>query len=184
MKRLLMLSVVLAISNVVFAEEWEDDNPEDVGKELRHMILNATSDQLGAEPSEEFPRIYAVITDWRIRNGHIATVGSANNGWASLYTTARFGVIGGEEHDEVRTAAIRCVKIADQFFNLSEPTEEWSYPVEGEIYFYLKTFEGLRVIKVLESEIYNQSHPTTPLFAATQDIVTALRHVSEANDSE
>lgn len=184
MKRILMLSLIVAISHLTAAEEQVDTKPEDVGKELRRMILKAEPEELGAEPSEEFPRIYAIVTDWRIGKEHIATVGAANSGWASLYTTSTFGIIGGESQEEVRLATIRCVKTADRYFNLSYPTDEWPYPAEGEIYFYLKTFDGLRVIKAIESEIHDQSHPAAPLFFAVQDIVTALRHTHESSDSQ
>jgi hypothetical protein len=79
-------------------------NPANAGRELRQMILNSPPEKF-AKPSKEFPRVYGVLMDWPI-DKNTATVFSASDGAASLYTTSTFGIVGGEAHENVRKAAI------------------------------------------------------------------------------
>lgn len=158
-------------------------DPKEAGKDLRQMVLSSPAEKFGAKPTDDFPRVYAVLTDWSLGE-HFATTGCASDGWASLYTTSKFGVIGGEGHDRVRAAAIRCVKFADRYYDLSEPVTEFPYPQHGTIFFYLKTYDGIRVIKAPKKEVYDQKHKTTPLFSAAQDVLTELRLITEKQDAE
>jgi hypothetical protein len=79
-------------------------NPADMGRALRQMMLTSAPEKSLTKPTAEFPRIYAVLTDWQI-DEHIATIFSASTGDASLYTTSTFGIIGGQGHETVRNAA-------------------------------------------------------------------------------
>jgi hypothetical protein len=65
-------------------------------------------------PTKEFPHVDGVLMDWPISQP-IATVFSASIGAASLYTTVSFGIIGGEGHETVRTAAISFVQLRTAF---------------------------------------------------------------------
>src|SRR5947208_16778437 len=76
-----------------------------------------------------------------------ATVFSSSTGAASLYTTSTFGIIGGEGHETVRTAAIRFIRAADRLFDSATPTTEYPYPAADRVRFYLLTFEGVRVLR-------------------------------------
>lgn len=179
MKPLNIAIAALALTATVMAETEETLPPEDAGKDLRNLILSMPAEKFSAKADRDFPRIYAVVIDWSIGE-HIATIGCARDGWASLYTTSKFGVIGGEGHKQVRDAAIRCVKLADRYYDLSEPSVGFPYPTDGMIYFYLKTYDGLRVIKAPQEAVYEQHHRVTPLFAAAQDVLTELRQIVES----
>ena len=102
-------------------------NAADAGRDLRIMMLTTPPEKTGDKTTEEFPRVYAVLMDWAIGE-QTATVFSTSTGAASLYTTSTFGIIGGEGHETVRTAAMSFVRTADRFFDASAPTTEYPYP--------------------------------------------------------
>jgi len=150
---------------------------ESPGIGLRRMVLSTPPSKLGFSSDSDFPTVYGVLTDWDI-GGTIATVMSMRNGTASLYTTSTFGVIGGEQHEKVRQAAARYVQQAEQYVEASEAVTDFAYPADGQVYYYLLTYEGVRLCIGDEAAIETGSDPTRPLFEAAQDVLTELRLIA------
>lgn len=154
-------------------------NPADAGRSLRQMMLTTPPSETGEKPTKEFPRVYGILMDWPISGGNTATVLSTSTGAASLYTTSTFGVIGGEGHATVRTAAMNFVRAADRLFDAATPTTEFPYPAADRIRFYLLTFNGVRV---LETDLASVEHGTGrygEFFVLGQAVLTKLRLVTE-----
>jgi hypothetical protein len=146
--------------------------------DLRQSVLTRPLSELGFSPDSEFPRVYGVVTDWDLVQA-VATIVSLRDGTASLYTTSTFGVIGGQGHASVRQAAIKCVKLAEQFVDSSKPVTDFAYPKGGQVFFYLLTYEGMRLCVGDEAAIESGLDPARPLFTAAQDVLTELRLVAE-----
>src|SRR5262245_38835510 len=152
-------------------------NPADAGRALRQMMLTTPPEKTGEKPSKEFPRIYGVLIDWPISE-QIATVFATSTGAASLYSTSMFGIIGGEGHETVRTAARNFVRAADHYFDSSSPTTDYPYPAADRVRFYFLTFTGVRVIETDFASIANGTSRYKELFGLGQDVLTQLRLVS------
>jgi hypothetical protein len=150
----------------------------DAGRGLRRMILTTSPKDSGAEPTEECPRIYAVLMDWPVGE-IIATVFSSSTGAASLYTTSTFGIIGGEAHEAVRAAATAFVQASDQHFAAASPTTEFPYPDERHVRFYFLTFDGVRVIETELASIADGTSTYAELFGLGQAVLTELRLIAE-----
>lgn len=178
MKNLLryILPAVLISASPAMADD--QNHAKDAGRGLREMALKRLpSDfQPTLKPTHEFPRIYGVLMDWPLGEQTV-TIFSLSTGDASLYTTSTFGVIGGFSHENVRTAAIHLVRMADAFFDDAVPATAYPYPKPGHIRFYLLTFNGVRVIDADQAAVESGSNRYTPLFAAAQDVMTQLRLV-------
>lgn len=153
-------------------------NPADAGRTLRRMMLTTPPAKLGVKPTKEFPRIYGILLDWPI-DEITATIFSTATGTASLYTTSTFGIIGGEGHEAVRTAALNFVHTADRFFDTATPTTEYPYPTANRVRFYLLTFEGVRVIDTDLASINKRTSRYSELFGLGQAVLTELRRISE-----
>jgi hypothetical protein len=153
-------------------------NRADAGRGLRKMMLTTSPDSFGVTPSKDFPRVYGILMDWPVGE-NTATVFSASDGAASLYTTSTFGIIGGEGHQSIREAAIRFVRAADQFYEASSPTKEFPYPDKEHVRFYFLTFEGVRVLETKLVSVENRTEPYSKLFALGQSVLTELRITTE-----
>lgn len=153
-------------------------NTVDAGRDLRMMMLKTLPEEFGEKPTKEFPRIYGVLMDWPIGE-ETATLFSTSTGAASLYTTSTFGIIGGEGHETVRTAATNFVCATDRFFDASTPTTEYPYPTGDRVRFYFLTFGGVRVIDTDLASIINGTSKYTELFGLGQAVLTELRVVTE-----
>jgi hypothetical protein len=156
-------------------------NPADAGRALREMMLTTAPKKTGEKPSKEFPRLYGVLMDWPISE-QIATVFATSAGAASLYTTSTFGIIGGEGHETVRVAARNFVRAADQYFDSSTPTVDYSYPTGDRVRFYFLTFGGVRVIETDFRSIADGTNKHREFFGLGQDVLTQLRLVSEKHE--
>jgi hypothetical protein len=115
------------------------------GHGLREMALTMAPSEVGIQPTEEFPKVYGVLMEWRVSE-HTATVVSMCDGSASLYTTSSFGIAGGIGHETVRAAATSFVRTAQKSYDASKPTNEYPYPASGHVFFYLMCFDGVRLI--------------------------------------
>jgi hypothetical protein len=153
-------------------------NSGDAGRSLRLMMLTMSPKEVDISPSAEFPRVYGILMDWPL-DEVTATVFSASDGAASLYTTSTFGIIGGQNHESVRTAAKKFVKAADPFYDTATPTTEYPYPASDRVRFYLLTFDGVRVIDTDLAAINNRTGKYAKLFGLAQDVLTELRQVPE-----
>ncbi|MGB8169725.1 MAG: hypothetical protein WCF18_19645 [Chthoniobacteraceae bacterium] len=150
----------------------------DAGRSLRLMMLTTPAAKTGEKPTKEFPRIYGILMDWPIGE-QIATVLSTSTGAASLYTTSTFGIIGGEGHEAVRTAAMSFVRAADRFFDASTPASEYPYPTAERVRFYFLTFDGVRVIDTDLASIGNGTSKYAALFGLGQEVLSQLRLITE-----
>ncbi len=153
-------------------------NPADAGRQLRQMMLTMRPQETGTTPTKDFPRVYGLLMDWPIGKD-IATVFSAGDGSASLYTTSTFGIIGGEAHESVRNAAKSFVRAADQQFLKAAPVQEYPYPTSDHVRFYLLTFEGVRMIDTDFASIANGTNEYAELFGLGQAVLTELRRTAE-----
>ena len=150
--------------------------------ELRRLALTTHFKKFGFTPDADFPAVYGVVMDWDIGDA-TASVLSMRDGTASLYTTAAFGVIGGQMHERVRRAAVRFVKTAAQFAESGKRVATFDYPRSGQVFYYLLTYAGVRLVVSDELATVSGSDPANPLFAAAQKVLTELRLVSEKNNA-
>jgi hypothetical protein len=137
-------------------------------------MLTTAPGTIGQRPTPEFPRVYGVLMDWPVGE-HVATLLSTSTGAASLYTTSTFGIIGGEGHEQVRTAAIAFVRAADRLFDSSTPTTTYPYPAAGHVRFYLLTFGGVRVVDTDLATIESGTNVYAEFFNLGQVVLTELR---------
>lgn len=147
-------------------------------KEMRRQMLTKKPGEFGVTPSEQFPRIYGVVMDWPISDQTVTVVGFSD-GNASLYTTSTYGIIGGFSHEPVRIAAQDLVRTSEQFYDLSKPTTDFSYPDPNHGRFYLLTFDGPRMIEVPESELSSDTSSVSELSHRAQHLITALHQITE-----
>ena len=156
---------------------------EGTGRGPRKAALDLTAAELGVAPNDDFPRVFGVVTDWNLGE-HTATIVALRDGTANLYTTADFGILGGRAHDQVRRAAIRCVRLAGSFVGDGEAATAFPYPGEGEVAYHLLTYDdGVARIVARESAIQQGEDPTGPLYAGVQGVLTQLRLISERREA-
>ncbi len=155
-----------------------DDKAEGAGRSLRQMMFEMKPAELGARPSEEFPRVYGILMDLPIAE-HTATVFSSSTGAASLYTTSAFGIIGGEGHESVRAASIRFVRAADALFDAAKPVSQYPYPDGNRVRFHLLTYDGVRMLEANLETIETEKGSASDVFFLGNAVLTELRRVSE-----
>jgi hypothetical protein len=148
-------------------------------RDLRVAFLSSSASSLGLKPTKEFPRVFGVAMDWQVGDD-TATIISVMDGSASLYTTATLGIIGGGAHESVRAAAKRFVAAAEPYHDKAVVTRDYGYPAKRKIRFYLRTFQGVRVIETDAAAAYSTSGPYSGLFRHGQAVLTELRKVVEA----
>lgn len=155
-------------------------SPEEApGVCLRQMVLTTPVQDLGFAADDDFPTVYGVLTEWDL-DGIKVTVMSMRDGTASLYTTSNFGIVGGQAHERVRQSALRYVKTAEQFAKAGKPVTEFAYPKSGQVFYYLLTYDGVRLAIGDQAAIERGPGPTFPLFAAAQEVLSELRMITES----
>jgi hypothetical protein len=144
-----------------------------VMRELRLMMLKTSPSQMGCLPSEAFPNVFSVLMDWPIENA-IATVRGDCQGGASLYTTANFGILGGEGHERVRNAAKSFVQTGELFRERAAKTIDFEYPAKERTRFYLVCFDEVRLIELDTARLLVEGGEFLALFVAGQTLLSEL----------
>jgi len=122
--------------------------------------------------------VYGLLVDWNIGD-QTASILAMKDGTASLYTTSSFGIIGGQGNERVRVAAERCARLAGAYYYKARPAKDFPYPGPGQVYFYLLTFEGVRLCIADERMLKKGKDPYSPLFDAAQAVLMELRRSAE-----
>lgn len=146
--------------------------------QLRLKMLSLKPEEIEARPTAELPHVYGVVLDWPIEGQTVSIVASCK-GDASLYTTAKFGIVGGVQHDKVRQAAARFVFAAEKHFAEAVPTADFSLPAPDKVRFFLVSYEGVRMIEADCASVMSGTHRYSPFFGAGQGVLTELRLISQ-----
>ena len=156
--------------------------PADVMREIRLKVLTTPSSQLSQKPTSEYPHVYAMLMDWPIEDTTVSVMASSV-GDASIYTTGSFGVIGGIQHESVRSLAKSFVKVAERHYDQAIATKEFAYPGPGHVRFYLICYDDVRVIDADTGSLTNGKDRCSDLFIAGQRLLTELRRVVDKQKS-
>lgn len=169
------------------------------------MALSLPAAERGARPTRERPHCHGVLLEWNVDE---TTTGASNPsavtasvwaGWdgaagergtgadaagsftASLYTNAAFGIVGGEHHPEVRTAAGASVALAQSYWERGEPVAEFDYPRGSTVNVYLVGYAEVRRLQGDFDELCEdgEGHPLLPLFDGMQQVLYLLRTAVE-----
>jgi hypothetical protein len=105
----------------------------------------------------------------------VATIATLADGTTSMYTSTGGGVIGGGEHESVTAAARRFLAEVEQTLEALSSESEPDLPPDGVVSFVALTYSGRRTGGASEDELASMHHPLSRLYAAGQDVITALR---------
>ena len=174
---LLILSSILACQTVLVPGK-DSPPPKEVYLGLRNLWFTTKPEDLGItfDPESKVP--YAIVMDIGI-DGDTATIVSSIIGDGSMYTSTGGGIIGGIEHESVRTASMYFVNVAADIVDKMHLTTEFSLPSAGNVKFYLITPSGIYTMEEVNTDgLSGGSHELSPLFLAGNDVVTELRKIS------
>ena len=165
-------------------DQATSDKPEDGTPALRKMLLAAKPSDFGLAPTAELPRVWAAMMEWQVGKTAVSLVAVAE-GSTSLYFSTGGGIIGGGEHESVRAENRKLLAFVEKglemFVSMASPLPV----VKDAVTFTVLTYDGIRGARDKEEQITRQKSPLWPVYSIGQDVVTALRLMTEKpSDSE
>ena len=144
-------------------------------------MLSLDPATVGLQPSVDLPRVWGVLMEMGFPDG-AATIVSLADGTTSLYTSEGGGVIGGGEHAPVAAASRRFLVEAEGTETGLSPAESTNVdlPPAGIVSFVVLGYSGTQIGAADEDELASMQHPLSHLYAAGQDVITALREAEES----
>lgn len=174
----LLIALFLAIcSGYIEPAMAEDTSPSKNAEEildLRSMFLTRSPRNFGIVPTQDHPRVWAVLMDMGSSEG-TATLLAVVDGTVSLYTSTGGGVIGAGEHPSIRRRAMKFISSAERYFEEFQKTSESPLPAPGRIRFYLMTFSGTFTGDFDENALGEGRHKLSKLFYAGHEVISAMR---------
>jgi hypothetical protein len=152
-----------------------DDTPPT--QALRDQLLRTTWQEIGVAPREG---TWGALMEIGFAKG-VATVVGLADGTASLYLTSGGGVLGAGARPEVRKAAVQLCETAARFADGTTATSTFPRPHAGQVRFYLLMDAGVRTVETDEDSLRAGKHRLSPLYAAGQNVITALREATGAS---
>ena len=142
--------------------------------DLRSMFFTRSPRDLGIVPTQEHPRIWAVLMDMGSDEG-TATLLAAVDGTVSLYTSTGSAIIGAGEHPSVRRRAMTFLRTAELYLDEFQKTSEYPLSAPGRTKFYLMTFSGTFTGDFDENTLGEGRHKLSKLFYAAHEVISAMR---------
>lgn len=136
--------------------------------DLRSMALEMRLP--GASPS-------AALMELGLDDG-TATLVAVADGATSLYFSNGGGIIGAGEHEPVSEASAKYLRTARDHTDLMEAAKDRPLPAAGHVRFYVVTEDGLLSAEAEEPALAGGAHPLSDLYAAGQELLTAVRLAS------
>jgi hypothetical protein len=163
--------VVLVLSVVILARRIEMlfTLPR-FARRMRESWFSVPPDVGGIKPTPDHPKVFGVVMDWHERDV-ISTVIAFADGTSGVYTTKGLVLFG---HHNAAEAARDLVRRAEGSIGCSIPAEAHPYPDADTVRFYLRTFDGLRLIEEKVSAVKNNTSEHSTLFTAANRIMTEL----------
>jgi hypothetical protein len=154
----------------------------DAYRDLRNRALNVTTAELGLEPDPKAP-IHAVIMETGDQ-GTVSTFVCLRDGTVSLYFSTGGGVIGGGQHESVRSACFEMLSItnkyAPEFIAACERVSTFALPGDGEAFFYLIASDGVYQAQCREDALAEQRDPFSALFNNCHAVMSEVRQIEES----
>jgi hypothetical protein len=141
---------------------------------LRSLVLTSDPAALGIRPSDRYPSVIGLLTEFGAAGGS-ATLVSLADGTASLYTSGGGGIIGAGFNERVAQPTLRLLDAVQASLDLVPPATDTPLPSEGQVAFVVRTHEGLRRAEASSGELARGHHPLSPIFYAANEVLTQLR---------
>ena len=149
-----------------------DQNPYE---DLRNQAFSVTKEQLELTDDNKF---FGLIMDWELGNAKMTLI-TFRTGDASMYLSSGGGVIGGGQHEKVRTAVGNYLNTAEKYFNSASQIEHSKLPATNTLNFYFLTTEGRFLTTESMDNIENESSGIYELFIEANNVITELRIISD-----
>lgn len=138
--------------------------------------------ELGLSPTRSLPNVCAGIMELGFEGG-AATMVAVADGTASLYFSNGGGIIGAGRHAAVRRAAERFLVSAERSLGAMAPATDRTAPVPGHARFFVRTYVGLMSADVEGEVLATGGHPLSALFFQGNDLVSAIREITESGEA-
>ena len=138
------------------------------------MALGAPNQGLPA-PSVDHPDVSGLVVDIPAQGG-FATVIAMTDNTTSMYTSTGGGTIGAGEHAAVAAATQRLLDEVQRNLGLFEAHDDADLPAAGFVRLHVLAPSVGRHADVPEDAFWGRAdHELTPVIAAVQDVVSAIR---------
>ena len=143
----------------------------------RQIHLGGTQPPAGAAGAKN--GVWGVMMETGYEGGS-STLFARFDGGTDLMLSVGGGLAWGGDVERIRERSKRFVALAADALQQMRPVRETPLPRPGEVRFYLLTNDGVRGAAAARGAIGTGKHPLSQLFAAGDEVITALREESEA----
>ncbi|MBI4694153.1 MAG: hypothetical protein HY749_09030 [Gammaproteobacteria bacterium] len=154
--------------------------PASLMTELRTKALAVKPIDLGLSSAVYADRPWGVLMETGLEDGTTYSLVALADGSTSLYFSSGGGVIGGGQHDAVRTEAEKMLIVAARLQRLASPTSATPLPSAGKVCFYLLTVGGILTYSAEEQLLGEGKDRMSELFYAGHSVISEVRKIEES----
>lgn len=150
---------------------------------LRDMVIDAVANGLEPpSPEHEHPDVYGLVVDIPAEGGYV-TVAALADDTTSMYTSVGGGIIGSGATDSVAHANHRLLAEVQGRLDRFAEGDDGGLPGPGIVRLHVLTAGDRLGADVPEDAFWGaEAHELTPVIAAVQDMVTAMREATPAGE--
>jgi hypothetical protein len=136
---------------------------------LRDGVLAIGPDDIGLTAAT-CPPVWGTIMEW-VEAGVVVSLAALLDGSVSVYLSDGSGVIGCGLHPDVRVAASKMLRVAEQVADQCEPAEHYPAPLDHQVRFYLLTNQGVLGAAAERAELDEGAEALAELYYAGHGVI-------------
>src|SRR3954454_20992157 len=177
-----MLSKLQSLLSKLAVPQAEiDSSPGHLYSLARHQALSYDRAYIAAlapfpEPSADAPA-WGVVMEMAYP-GFSGTLATFSNGQTNLHTSDGLGVPAVDNNEQVLHASAKLIAAANKAIPYLKPSASTPLPEPWHAHFYVRTDSGNLVTEATGDDFRNEQHPLFPLFAAGNEVLTAVKLVA------
>ena len=141
--------------------------------ELRQAALSAAEREHDSDST-----VLALIMETGTADA-VASLSVVANGSVNFIFSNGGGILGADEHPQVRHEAQSLLAASHDFLGSMTPTDAFPLPEQGRTRFYVITADGVRTSESSEADLDYERHDLSPLFYQAHGLISYLRMVDE-----
>jgi hypothetical protein len=172
------ISLIILTLGISFSMMSEANENKATSADLRNMVFNLKPSEIGLSKESFGHPVWGMVMETGFSDGSFTLVALAD-GTTSLYFSNGGGIIGGGEHESVRSASGHYLTGAQHYYQKAQKVTEYPVPSDGEVKFYFLTYEGTLMYSASEEKLGNEKDELSNLFFAAHGVISELRKIEQ-----
>ncbi|MEM9479497.1 MAG: hypothetical protein AAGA58_07580 [Verrucomicrobiota bacterium] len=181
MRTLIIMAAFFSSLGKLFGDDKPSYEVAEIYTDMREQVLKLNEKEM---PRLKGKPVWAVLMETGFPEAAYTLVAAAD-GAASLYFSNGGGIVGAGEHEKVRPASLKMVKMAEDYLKHMKKVDKFPVVQPGKTTFYVVTPKGIFAYSAETDDLGEErDKKLSPLFYQGHELIRKIRMAEEKRQAE